>query len=260
MPRNWGDSTSAGPPPRDSEKGNVPLERALSKLGIASRRQTLQWIAAGEIEVDGAVCRDPRRLVCPERSAIRHRAALVSRADRRVIMLNKPRGLITSRDDEQGRPTVYSLLPSELHSLHCVGRLDQASSGLLLLTNDTRLSAWLTDPASRVPRVYIVTVRGEMTEAEATRMCQGIADGGDLLQAGQVVVRKASRRESHLVVTLTEGKNREIRRLCKACGHEVTRLKRVAFGNLSLRNLQPGQFRDVSPDEVGEIMGPPGGI
>ena len=233
-----------------ARRGLVPLGRALSKLGVASRKQTLEWIAAGEIEVDGAVCRDPDRLVSPERAVIRHREVTVRRAATPVVLLNKPRGTITSHRDEQGRLTVYTLLPPELHSLHCVGRLDWATSGLLLLTNDTRLLDWLTDPANRVPRTYVVTVRGEFGDADAARMRAGLVDDGERLQAGVVVVRKASRRESHLVLTLHEGRNREVRRLCKACGHEVTRLKRVAFGPLTLGDLQPGQFRDVAPGEL----------
>jgi len=229
----------------------VPLGRALSKLGIASRSQTLEWIAAGEVDVDGAVCLDPRRMVCPERSVIRHRGKAASRAEARLIMLHKPRGVITSRHDEQGRPTVYALLPPDLHSLHCVGRLDWASSGLLLLTNDTRLSDRLTNPANGVPRTYAVTVRGEVTQSDAELMSAGVVDGGERLQAQGVTLRKASGRESHLVITLVEGRNREIRRMCKACGHEVTRLKRISFGRLSLGDLQPGRYRDVAVSELG---------
>lgn len=245
--------------PGNTDRGTVPLQRALSKLGVASRSQALEWIAAGEIEVDGRICRDPQRRVCPERAAIRHRGAAVARSPRRVVLLCKPRGTVTSRSDEQGRPTVYSLLPEALHTLHPVGRLDWATSGLLLLTNDTRLSAWLTEPQNRLPRVYVVTVRGEVTDAIVARMREGVADGGDWLRAEAVVVRKASRRESHLIVTLIEGKNREIRRLLKVCGHEVTRLKRVAFGGVTLGDMQPGEYRELARDELAQAFpGAPG--
>jgi len=228
----------------------VPLNRALSKLGIASRTQARDLISRGEISVHGEVCRDPDRPVDIETASISRFDKQLARAPRTVVMLYKPRGIITSRADEQGRPTVYSLLPENFQNLHSVGRLDWATSGLLLLTNDTALSSWLTDPRTGIGRVYTVTVRGEMTEIDADKMRKGMVEGNETLTANSVIVRKTSRRESHLVLTLTEGKNREIRRMCKALGHEVTRLKRVSFGSLTLGNLQPGLYRKVSAEEL----------
>jgi 23S rRNA pseudouridine2605 synthase len=231
----------------------VPLYRALSKLGIASRTQTQKMIEAGEITVNGTICTDPERMVFLETAIVRRNGEKLTRAPQSVIMLYKPKSIITSRDG-QGRPTVYSLLPLELHALQCVGRLDFATSGLLLLTNNTRLSAWLTDPANAVSRVYLLTVRGMMTENDAAKLRDGIIDNGELLRADAVVVRKASGRESHCTVTLTQGKNREIRRLCKAVGHEVTRLKRVSFGGLTLGVLQPGRFRPIDAQEIAQAF------
>ncbi len=228
----------------------APLYLALCKLSGLARGAAQELIEQGQISVNGAVCRDPERLVNPATADIRQQGRPVARAPRTVIMLYKPRSIITSTKDEQNRPTVYSLLPPELHALHCVGRLDFATSGLLLLTNDSRLSHWLTEPANAVPRVYTVTVRGKMTEPDADKMRGGIVDDDETLRAASVLVRKASGRESHLVLTLQQGKNREIRRLCKAIGHEVTRLKRVSFGGLTLGNLQPGEFRPLTDDEL----------
>jgi 23S rRNA pseudouridine2605 synthase len=131
-----------------------------------------------------------------------------------------------------------------------VGRLDAATSGLLLLTNDTRLADWLTDPANAVARVYLVTVRGELADAAARRLEEGLDDAGERLAARAVTVRKRSRRETHLVLELTEGKNREIRRLLAAVRHEVTRLKRVSFGGLELGDLAVGKWREVSAEEL----------
>jgi len=232
----------------------VPLYRALSKLGYTSRTQAQAMIAAGEISVDGIRCLDPDRLIALETARILHNGLLIKQELLRVIMFYKPKGVITSRKDEQGRPTVYSLLPPELQNLHCVGRLDWATSGLLLLTNDTQLSSWLTDPVSGVPRVYVVTVRGMVTEKDAEQMLHGVVDKDQTLKTDAIVVRKSSRRESHLVMTLTEGKNREVRRLCSSVGHEVTKLKRVAYGKLTLGNLSPGQFQELSPDVLSEAF------
>jgi 23S rRNA pseudouridine2605 synthase len=125
---------------------------------------------------------------------------------------------------------------------------------LLLLTNDTRFADWLTDPRNQVSRIYLVTVRGELNEETARRLEQGIEDTGERLAARSVVIRKRSRRETHLVVELTEGKNREIRRMLTAGGHEVTRLKRVSFGGLELGELAPGRWRGLSAAELREAF------
>ncbi len=228
----------------------VPLYRALSKLGYTSRSQAIAMIASGEIRVDGTPCRDPDRLVSLNTARLEHHVRLIKQEDLRVILLYKPRGIITSRKDTEGRPTVYSLLPSDLHNLHCVGRLDFATSGLLLLTNNTLLSAWLADPCNGVPRVYVATVRGLVTPQKVQSMLSGILDDGQQLKSDAIVVRKSSRRESHLVMTLTEGKNREVRRLCSSVGNEVTKLKRVSYGPLTLGDLSPGEHREVSREEL----------
>jgi 23S rRNA pseudouridine2605 synthase len=232
----------------------IQLYRALSKLGYASRTQALSLIKNGEIRIHNKPCTDPEMPVSLTHTKIFHHDHLIQKEDLQVLLLYKPRSIITSRKDEQNRPTVYSLLPDEFQKLHCVGRLDYATSGLLLLTNNTRLSSWLTDPENGVKRVYIVTVRGLVTPDEVSKMIHGVSDDGDLLISDDVIIRKSSQRESHLVITLTEGKNREIRRMCKNIGHEVTRLKRVSYGPLSLGNLAPGEFRSISIDELAKVF------
>jgi pseudouridine synthase len=148
------------------------------------------------------------------------------------------------------RPTVFSLLKGkELHLL-AVGRLDWATTGLLILTNSSRLASWLTEPSNQIERTYLVSVRGEVTTDELHRLRSGLMDDGDLLKAEEVLIRKASQKESHLTVRLTEGKNREIRRMFLALGHEVTRLKRVAYGPLELGDLEPGEYRELTIDEL----------
>jgi 23S rRNA pseudouridine2605 synthase len=134
--------------------------------------------------------------------------------------------------------------------LHAVGRLDQATSGLLLLTNDSALSSYLTDPASEVMRTYLVTVRGAFTESRAKEAVVGVVHGGERLQCHTVKVQKSSGRESHLEVVLIQGRNREIRRLFKALGHEVTRLRRVQYGPFKLENLSPGAWREIPIEDV----------
>src|SRR4029453_2532709 len=153
---------------------------------------------------------------------------------------------VRGRRAPEGRQTVFDVLGSEADGLIAVGRLDLASSGLLLLTNDTALAAWLTDPGNAIVRSYVVTARGAVTDYEARKMEQGVAG----LHARSVEVKKRSNRETHLIVELTEGRNREIRRLLHAVGHEVTRLLRVSFGPIELGTLQPGTWMTLTRDDI----------
>jgi 23S rRNA pseudouridine2605 synthase len=235
---------------RAKRPGYVPLERALSKLGLATRTQARQLILAGEVRVDGVLIEDPLALVWPERVRLEIGGKRVEQAAPFTLALHKPRGVVTTRSDERGRRTVYDFLAGAPPHLVPVGRLDLATSGLLLMTNDTRFSAWVTDPENGIPRRYAVTVRGEVSEETARALERGVEEGGQHLGARSAALRKRSRRESHLWIELDEGKNREVRRLFEAFGHEVTRLKRVAFGGLELGDLEPGQWREVPGEEL----------
>jgi len=230
--------------------GKVFLERALSKLGAASRSQTRDWIRQGRLKVNGRTVKDLLYPVNPEVDKIVLDGKEVGRKSWRTILLYKPGSVVTTRADEKGRKTVLDLLPSELRSLHPVGRLDMATTGLLLLTNDTKLSAYLTDPRNAITRTYLVAVEGKVSVEEVDQLSAGIMDSGELLRPLKLTLRKSCNKESHLVVELTEGKNREIRRMFAAIGHEVIKLKRVAFGVLTLGELQPGQFRDLTAEEI----------
>jgi 23S rRNA pseudouridine2605 synthase len=228
----------------------VTLERALSKLGLASRTEARALIEAGRVTVNGLRARDPLRLVIPERIAIGIDGEITQRPEPVTIALHKPRGVVTTRRDPQGRQTVYDLLADLDAHVIPVGRLDYATSGLLILTNDTRLADWLTDPLNAVPRVYLVTVRGRVTDDDVATLADGVRAGGELLTARSIVRRKASGRESHLIVELVEGKNREVRRLMAAIGHEVTELRRVQFGGLRVDGIAPGKWRRLSRAEI----------
>jgi 23S rRNA pseudouridine2605 synthase len=234
--------------------GKVPLERALSKLGIASRSLTRRWIVEGRLKVNGRTVTDPAAPVVPERDRFALDGKILKPAADCTVVVHKPRNYVTTRSDEKERKTVYDLLPPELRHLHPVGRLDMQSTGLLLLTTDTKLSAFLTDPANAVQRVYAVAVRGRVGDEDIGRLTGGITEKGESLKAHKVVIRKQSNRESHLTMTLVEGRNREIRRMCRAIGHEVTALKRIAFGPVALGRLQAGQYRRLTRPEA-ETLG-----
>jgi 23S rRNA pseudouridine2605 synthase len=227
----------------------VRLDRALSKLGFASRADAKRLIASGQVTVAGRTIHDPARTVAPNASLIRVSGRGRGSNSLRTILLNKPRGVLVTRRDPEGRPTVFDLLGAESAGLISAGRLDKASTGLLILTTDTQLAEWLTNPETGIVRRYVVTVRGALQDESAKQMMEG-SDG---LRAASVRIRKRSSRETHLIVELTEGKNREIRRLCEAVGHEVTGLKRVAFGSLELGDLAPGKWRDLTAEELMQL-------
>ena len=217
---------------RDARR-TTPLNRALSKLGFLSRAQATDAIRAGRVRVSGQVITDPRHPVVPERVRLAIDDAPRARAAWRTLLFHKPRGVVTTARDPDRRRTIYDVLGEAGEGLIAAGRLDLASSGLLVLTNDTQLAHWITDPANAIPRVYVVTVAGEMTR-----------------ELSGVTVRKRSNRETHLLVELRQGRNREIRKLFESIGHEVTRLKRVRFGGLDLGDLRPGTWRELTRSEV----------
>jgi 23S rRNA pseudouridine2605 synthase len=237
-------------PRRSSTRGTAPLNRALSKLGILSRSRATQAIRDGRVRVDGRSVWDPLTPVPLDRSRLAVDGVTPAPAGWRAVLLHKPRGTVTTRHDPEGRRTVFDVLGDEGRGLVCVGRLDLATSGLLLLTTDTRLANWVADPVNAVPRVYVVTVRGKVDDAEVRRLTDGIVCRSERLRAAAFRLRKTSSRESHLIVELREGRNREVRRLFQAIGHKVTRLKRVRIGGLELGSLESGEHRLLMPQEV----------
>lgn len=214
--------------------------------------QGRELICAGRVRVNGRVVRDFLYAVDIKRDKIDVDGARTEKAEWTTFLLHKPRGVVTTRSDEKGRPTVFSMLKEadRVNALHAVGRLDLATSGLLILTNDTQLSSYLTDPQNNIPRTYLVTARGEVTSDDVLAMTSGIRVESEVLRAQKIEIRKSSGRETHLIVELREGKNREIRRLFESIGHEVTKLKRIAFGPLQLGDLKPGEYRSIQRDEL----------
>ena len=231
---------------KSQKKGRVPLFRALSKLGLASRTEARVAIESGRVKVHGSVEKNPERLVNPDTAHIEVDGAKVAKSVTRVILFHKPKGVLTTKRDPEGRKTIYELLPDELASFHAVGRLDMHTSGLLLLTNDTKFSSFMTDPESGIERVYIVGVEGEVLDSTLTKMKAGVMDQGEKLSADGARILKASGKESLIELVLTEGKNREIRRLCAALGHEVRSLKRIQYGKFILGTIKPGEWIEES--------------
>ena len=219
-------------------------------MGLASRKAARALILEGRVTIDDRTVTNPSLRITPEKVRISIDGTARSRSNALTIVLHKPRGYLTTRKDPEGRKTIYDLLSNVPERVIPVGRLDMATSGLLILTTDTQFANWLTDPESGVPRIYLVTVEGRVTIDTAKRLVDGMVVDGERMAASEAAVRKSSGRESHLVVTLHEGKNREVRRLLEAAGHPVTQLRRVQFGGLDLGTLAPGEWREVTPAEL----------
>ncbi|HXV29519.1 MAG TPA: pseudouridine synthase [Sinorhizobium sp.] len=229
----------------------VTLARALSKLGYCSRTQAEKLIAEGRVSVGGRGTSDLSHWVDSDTDRISVDGAAIAAEARIYLMLNKPRGLVTTRDDPEGRPTVFDCLKQfDARFLSPVGRLDKASEGLLLFTNDTVLAQRLLDPATHLGKVYHVQVRGLFDETMAARMVEGVSEGGEILKAKHVRRLRGGDRNSWIEVELEEGRNRQIRRMLEALGFECLRLMRVSIGEISLGDLPKGESRPLTDAEI----------
>lgn len=232
------------------ESRRVGLARALSKLGYCSRSQAEALIRAGHVQLNGTVKRDPESPVLLGHDRIEVQGESVRPADKVYLMLNKPRGLVTTASDEQGRATIYSKLSTRMPWVAPVGRLDKASEGLLLLTNDPEWAGAVTAPESHLAKIYHVQVSGLVKPALTDALVKGYrASDGDFLKAKEASVLRQGDRNTWLEITLEEGKNRHIRRMLEHLNVEVLRLVRVAIGPLALGDLAKGASRPLTAEE-----------
>ncbi|MFC4729807.1 pseudouridine synthase [Coralloluteibacterium thermophilus] len=232
------------------------LARVLSKRGYCSRSEAERLIVAGRVRVDGRLVRDPEAPTDPVRALIRvdDAAAPVAAASGVYLALNKPRGLVTTARDERGRDTVFRCLEGAgLPYVAPVGRLDQASEGLLLFTNDPGWAAGITSPESALLKTYRVQVDAPIEAARAAAIAEGVRDGDTFLGVHALRILRANPRTTWLEIELDEGRNRHIRRLLGAHGLGVLRLIRVAIGPLELGALPKGAWRPLAPGEVAAL-------
>ena len=236
----------------------IGLARVLSKRGLCSRTQACGWIHAGRVQVDGRVVRDPEFPTIAGRHRIVVDGRGIDETPAHVIhvMLNKSRGLVTTLSDEQGRDTVYRCFDgADLGFIAPVGRLDKASEGLLLFTNDPEWAARITSPESGPDKTYHVQVDCIPDAAMLASMQAGVACEGEILRAKSVQLLRAGEKNAWLEVVLDEGRNRQIRRLLAALDIGVLRLLRVAIGTLQLGELPKGQWRALTAEEVAALGG-----
>jgi 23S rRNA pseudouridine2605 synthase len=228
----------------------VGLARAISKLGYCSRSRAADLIAAGRVKWNGTVRRDPETQVHLGKDKIEIDGVPVGRSSKIYLALNKPRGVVTTSADEKGRETVYEYLPADLPWLAPVGRLDKASEGLLLLTNDSEWAARITAPETHLDKTYHVQIGAIADELLLQQLRSGIrASDGELLRAKNVRLLRGGKHNSWLEIVLDEGKNRHIRRMLEALKIEVLRIVRVAIGPLALGNLPKGATRLLQLEE-----------
>jgi len=231
----------------------IGLARALSKLGYCSRSQAAELIRAGRVHLNAKVRRDPETSVQLEHDKIEVDGRSVKQEQKVYLVMNKPRGLVTTASDENGRQTVYSILSKtgeNLPWLAPVGRLDKASEGLLLLTNDSEWGARVAAPETHLEKTYHVQI-GVVADEELTRTIERgvMTEEGDLLKAARCRLLRAGEKNCWLEITLDEGKNRQIRRILETLGIEVLRLVRVAIGPLQLGRLTKGTYRKLHAEE-----------
>ena len=229
----------------------VQLHRAISKLGWGSRGEGQRWISEGRVRVDGRVCTDPFTWIDLETARVTLDQKAPPPPARLLLSIHKPLGIVVTHRDERGRDDVFSLLPEGLPRLVAVGRLDADSEGLLLLTTSGALADALTDPARHVPKRYLLTIRGRIGPEALAALRGGIVLKDGPTRPAEARLVEAGDRHSLLELVLTEGRNRQARRMLEAVGHPVERLVRTAIGDLELGNLAPGEWREERFDRFG---------
>jgi len=232
------------------EEKKVGLARALSKMGFCSRSDAAEKIRAGRVRVNGVVGRDIETPVRMGRDKIEVDGRGVAAREFVYWMVNKPRGTVTTAEDERGRETVYALLPKGAPWMGPVGRLDKASEGLLFLTNDTEWAARITAPETHVEKKYAVQIGAVADETLLRKLEAGVMEGGESLRAARATLVRAGAKNSWIEIVLEEGRNRQIRRMLEGCGVEVLRLIRVAIGGVELGTLAKGAAREMTRAEV----------
>ena len=231
------------------------LQKLIAEAGLASRRHAEEMIAAGEVTVNGEIIKTPGTKADPARDAIKVRGRLINpllaAREKVYVLLNKPRGYLTSLADDRERPLVTDLIPRSLGRLHPVGRLDFNTEGLLILTNDGELTDFITSARNKVRKVYEAKVKGQPPEHAIERLRRGITlDDG--VRTAPAEIKRAGETDTNawFEIVLHEGRNQQIRRMFDAIGHSVVKLRRIAIGHLRDERIPPGQWRLLTGAEV----------
>ena len=242
------------PLPPDGARPLKTLERVFSKAGYGSRADARAWISEGRVRVNGRLVKNPDHWVDLKTDRVTLDGKALEGAGRQYILLYKPKGYLTTWRDPQGRPTVYDLLKDAGTWLSPVGRLDLDTSGLLLMTNDTQFAERLTNPDFKVPKTYQVKASTRLTDEQIEQLRQGVALKDGLTRPAGAHRLRDSERYTFLELTITEGRNRQVRRMIEALGSKVLKLVRTAIGPIRIGDLPIGQWRHLTVEERRSLM------
>lgn len=222
----------------------------LSRAGVGSRTVAAEWIRQGRVKVNGKLVKDPDEWVDGENDRVTLDGRTLRPKDKLYLLLYKPKGYLCTREDPQGRPTIYSLLTDVKSWVFNVGRLDQDTSGLLILTNDTDLGELLTNPAYKVPKTYLLKASTRLTDEQLQRLRDGVELSDGPTQPAQVTRVRDSEKYTHLSITIREGRNRQVRRMLEAVESKVLKLVRTQIGPIEIGDLVIGKHRPLKGEEV----------
>lgn len=229
----------------------IRLQKYMAQCGVASRRKCEEMIKSGQVTINGEVVRDMGVKIDPSHDRVFVNGKRISLEENYVyIMLNKPRGYITTVKDQYNRPIVMDLVKDISERIYPIGRLDYESEGLLLLTNDGNIAFHLTHPRHQIDKEYVVRVEGCPSSEDIDKLRNGIDIGGFITSPAQVDLIRKNKQTSLIRITIKEGKNRQVRRMFDAIGHPVIYLKRIRIGNIKLGNLELGKWRHLTNKEL----------
>ena len=241
------------PPTAPKKRPLTTLERVLSKAGVGSRTEARSWVHAGRVTVNGQATQNPDQWVDMERDRVRFDGKPLEIRERVYVLLFKPTGYLTTYKDPEGRPTVYDLVKDVATFLSPVGRLDLDTSGLLLMTNDNRLAERVTNPDSHVPKTYLVTASPALSEAQLQRLRDGLDLSDGPTRPATVRRVRDSAQETQFEIVLTEGRNRQVRRMVEALDAKVLELVRIKLGPIKIGTLPIGKWRMLTRAEVAAL-------
>jgi pseudouridine synthase len=229
------------------------LERVLSKAGVGSRTEARSWVHAGRVTVNGRATQNPDQWVDMERDRVRFDGKPLEIRERVYVLLFKPPGYLTTYKDPEGRPTVYDLVKDVGTFVSPVGRLDLDTSGLLLMTNDNRLAERVTNPASHIPKTYLVTASPALSDAQLQQLRDGIDLSDGPTRPATVRRVRDSAQDTQFEIVLTEGRNRQVRRMVEALDAKVLELVRIKLGPIAIGTLPIGRWRTLTPAELAAL-------
>jgi len=226
------------------------LDRVLSRAGLGSRTEARRWVADGRVSVDGKIVRTPDAWVDPAKNRVKFDGRPIESKHKLYLLLYKPKGYLTTYKDPSGRPTVYDLIKDVEDWVFPAGRLDQDTTGLLLMTNDTAFGDFVTSPESHVPKTYLVKASERLTDEQLDQLRHGIELSDGPTRPAEIMRVRDSARYTFLQITITEGRNRQVRRMVEALGAKVLKLVRTGIGPIEIGGLEIGKWRKLSKGEV----------